>query len=679
MEDSESGGSSPFVESPREDPDNVHVPETLAGNENDTYGKDQWKFRYDGLVNEWEFQKIQWAKEKYEFERKQLAAETKLRDANEELELLSQRNLELVDRVATLEDEKKQELNREGETGAVRRNDDRYKEELDEWRNKYDVDLFQWKTQNEELRLELNSCKSLITKYEQLLGEQSEKMNNLRAEIKNKDDRIAELEVVKVKKDHNITNTEDFRNLATLNEIITTQVQYALDLEKSNKKQEEELNRLKSLKESATFWQSENEHLQKRINELEDIEQSYNEAQIEILELKANISEWDRFLKDRVDHDQDIPDYTPSDFVRDYEILKKDFDMVSEEYNHLQKEFQMVKVLNDELAMERNQILNLKNEYERNIINLEKLNYELEQQKILSFEECKLLRKELEAARKSTNTEDNKDNKDYEGLIDEYKNQTKDLTNELKRMNDELIQSNRESDSQNKKRKLKTVDSVTVNFSQKLNSMQIENSNLQKEINKLKSIIEILENKIKALKSNKEKRIRILQQRDSPLLKIQFARKRELDLLREENKELLMLIENVTEHKDHKIDTIPLSAYKTLEIQNQQSKDSIVTGEKRLSRLKQIYNKKSLEFIDIVNSMLGFRLEFMQDGRVKIYSCYRPDKYLIANLLENTLKSNLDSILSDWDDLLNLWVVERGQLPCFLATITLRLWEQNPT
>lgn len=669
--DSGSGGSSPFVESPRGEDEALN-----GGNEtNNTYGKDQWKFKYDGLVNEWEIQKIQWQKERYEFEKKQLAAEQRLGDANDEIEELIRRNHELVDRVEQLDHVGKHT----NEDDQVRRDEEIMKQEVEEWKGRYETDHFEWKTRNEELKLELNSCKSLIGKYEQLLGEQSEKINSLRSEIKERDTRISELEVVKQRKDHNITNTEEFRNLATLNDIITTQDQYALDLEQSNMKQAEELKRLKELKETANFWKSENEQLQERIVQLEEIEQNYNEAQIEVLELKANIAEWDRFLGEKFkNNENDISEYTPSDFVRDYEMLRGDYEALCSEFDALQKETQTVKVLNDELAMERNQILNLKNEYEKNIINLEKLNYELEQQKLLSLEECKLLREQLKDAKKASSSDDLKGTKDYEDLIDDYKNQTKDLTNELKRMNDELIQTNRDTDSSNKKRKLKTGDSVTTNFSQKLNAMQVENSNLKKEINKLKAIIEVLEKKIKTLMENKEKKIRILQQRDSPLLKIQMSRKRELDLLKDENRELLSLIENVTEHKDNKIDTIPLSAYKSLEFQYQQAQESVVKGEKKFTRLKQIYNKKSLEFIDIVNSVLGFRLEFMQDGRVKIYSCYKPDKYLIANLLDNTLKSNLDSILSDWDQLLNLWVVERGQLPCFLATITLRLWELNP-
>nr|Q874L7.1 RecName: Full=Spindle assembly checkpoint component MAD1; AltName: Full=Mitotic arrest deficient protein 1 [Nakaseomyces delphensis]AAO25612.1 MAD1 [Nakaseomyces delphensis] len=672
--DSDSGGSSPFVESPHGEEVQVRGDET-----NNTYGQDQWKFKYEGLLNEWEIQKIQWQKEKYEFEKRQLAAEDRLRNANDEMDILIQRNQDLVYRIE--EEERNRINNDEGNDlkGGAGSMDKGKKQEIEELSRRYEADRFEWKTQNEELDLELKSCKSLISKYEQLLMEQSEKINSLRSEVKNKEDQIAELEVVRQKKDHNITNTEEFRNLTTLKDIIKTHDQYALDLEQSNMRQAEELKRLKSLKESATFWRSENEQLQERIRQLEEVEQQYNEVQLEILELKVNISEWDRFLKEKCQPgDTETAEYTPSDFVRDYEILQNDYKVLNDEFEDLKKETQMVKILNDELAMERNQILNLKNEYEKSIINLEKLNYELEQQKTLSFEECKLLRKQLESIKHKSNHEENDSTKDYEVLIDNYKNQTKDLTSELKRMNDELIGSNRDSSAGSKKRKLRTGDSVNVNLAQKLNTMQIENSNLQKEIHKLKAIIDVLEKKIRLLKENKEKRIRILQQRDSPLLKIQFARKQELDLLKDENKELLSLIENVTENNQNRIDTIPLSAYKSLEFQYQQSQENVVKGEKQLSRLKQIYNKKSLEFIDIVNSMLGFRLEFMLDGRVKIYSCYKPDKYLIANLIDNTLKSNLDAIISDWDELLSLWVVERGQLPCFLATITLRLWELNP-
>lgn len=137
------------------------------------------------------------------------------------------------------------------------------------------------------------------------------------------------------------------------------------------------------------------------------------------------------------------------------------------------------------------------------------------------------------------------------------------------------------------------------------------------------------------------------------------------------------MIENITENRNESFDKIPLTSYNSLKYQYEISMDTNKKQEKKFSRLKQIFNKKSLEFIDVVNSLLGFKLEFQQDGRVKIYSCYMPNKYLIANLVDNTLKSNLDTVISDWDSLLNDWVVEKGQLPCFLASLTLQLWKME--
>lgn len=307
------------------------------------------------------------------------------------------------------------------------------------------------------------------------------------------------------------------------------------------------------------------------------------------------------------------------------------------------------------------------------------MNHELEQQKVLLEEECSLLKNQI-PTKENLNQQirsTNRNDAEYDSLLDNYKQETENLTNELKRLNDSLIEQNRNQGTEMKKRKLRNGDHININYSQRLNELQQNNLSLEKDNEKLRLVVEKLEGKLDDLRKTKPKNIRILQQRDSPLLKLQFVRRKENELLREENQNLLTMIENITENRNESFDKIPLTSYNSLKYQYEISMDTNKKQEKKFSRLKQIFNKKSLEFIDVVNSLLGFKLEFQQDGRVKIYSCYMPNKYLIANLVDNTLKSNLDTVISDWDSLLNDWVVEKGQLPCFLASLTLQLWKME--
>ena len=343
-----------------------------------------------------------------------------------------------------------------------------------------------------------------------------------------------------------------------------------------------------------------------------------------------------------------------------------------------------LKLLNDEMALERNQILDLNKNYENNIVNLKRLNHELEQQKSLSFEECRLLREQLdglysaqnnallEVENSETHASNKNVNEDMNNLIDTYKNKTEDLTNELKKLNVQLLSNSNDVETQRKKRKL-TSDQIGLNYSQRLNELQLENVSVSRELSKAQTTIQLLQEKLEKLTKLKEKKIRILQLRDGPFIKDQFIKKNKLRLLEKENADLL----NELKKNNPAVETVPISVYDSLNFELKQFEQEVFKSNKRFSRLKQVFNNKSLEFIDVVNSLLGFKLEFQQDSRVKIFSCFKPEKYLIADLNENTLKSNLDADIEGWDDLMNLWVEDRGQLPCFLATITLRLWEQR--
>ena len=285
-----------------------------------------------------------------------------------------------------------------------------------------------------------------------------------------------------------------------------------------------------------------------------------------------------------------------------------------------------------------------------------------------------MLNKQLEEYQKSSaenaeNTGTLNTDLEQNNIIADYRNRTEELTGELQKLNDQLIQSQKEEEQGVKKRKLKEVNGMTY-YSQRINELQLENSKLTRDLQKFQNLNGLLETKLMKLINLKEKKIRIVELRDNPLRKDQFVKKQQLDLLKKENADLLK-----TSMGEDGINTVPTSVYNSLKFDIQQQEQEILKANKKFMRLKEIFNKKSLEFIDVVNSILGFKLEFRQDGKVKIYSCYKPDKSLMVDLRKNTLDSTLQ--LENWDELLQYWITERGQIPCFLATLTLLLWESS--
>ncbi|KTA95620.1 Spindle assembly checkpoint component MAD1 [Nakaseomyces glabratus] len=654
MNNSGSGGSSPFVESP----DLVSDGHLHTERKDTPIDVDNWKYKYDNLLNQYEIEKVRWQKEQYDSEKSHEALHLQLEKARNEIDQLveSKRFLE-----AQLQSEHPQNTQKEWSHEDNKVNNNSMNNDYMLLEEKYKSDVFHLDNSVNELKLELTSCRSLLKKYEEVIEQQSEQIKEIKKTLKKKEQELDEIEVNRLKQAHNATNTEEIRQQTNENASFSNGY-----------------NTLMSMKNSVNYWKNENQQLNQKLSEYSDIYQQLQEAQLEIMELKANLEEWNKFLSNKKQQDNSN-DYSIDHFIIEFESQRRELNMVTEELAEVKKSYYNSKILNDELALERNQLLKLKDDYENNIINLEKLNHELEQQKVLLEEECSLLKNQI-PTKENLNQQirsTNRNDAEYDSLLDNYKQETENLTNELKRLNDSLIEHNRNQGTEMKKRKLRNGDHININYSQRLNELQQNNLSLEKDNEKLRLVVEKLEGKLDDLRKTKPKNIRILQQRDSPLLKLQFVRRKENELLREENQNLLTMIENITENRNESFDKIPLTSYNSLKYQYEISMDTNKKQEKKFSRLKQIFNKKSLEFIDVVNSLLGFKLEFQQDGRVKIYSCYMPNKYLIANLVDNTLKSNLDTVISDWDSLLNDWVVEKGQLPCFLASLTLQLWKME--
>lgn len=513
-------------------------------------------------------------------------------------------------------------------------------------------------------KLGLERSKNLLNEYEDKMSRQTNDLRKFQKTIGEKDDEIATLRASRVVMAHHNYSTEELKELTVTNKMLHDQLKYTKELEQKNLQQANELKKLRLNNESQQFWKSENDKLQNKLQQTSVLEKQLEDCQLENLNLKSQIASWEIYSSETD---------RPEDIIRDWKLAKEEIVVLTDENKMLHLNLSNLKILNDEMALERNQILDLNRSYEASIINLKRLNHEFEQQKQLSFEECKLLRRQLDEL-SSFNEEaglqngEGKELKKYETIVDQYKSHTDDLTEELRKLNEQM-----QSQEPSLKRK-KLSDQTGVNYSQKLNELQLHNVNLLREVQKYQSIEKMLEEKVQKLTEIKEKKIRILQLRDNPLLKDQFIKRKQLQLLKEENNSLL---QEIKLGKNSETDYIPLAVYNTLTFESKQREDELFKAGKKLIRLKEIFNKKSLEFIEVVNSLLGFKLEFQQEGKVKIYSCFKPDKYLIANLIDNTFKSNLDSDIDDWDQLLNLWVEERGQIPCFLATITLRLWKSS--
>ncbi|CCF57208.1 hypothetical protein KAFR_0C02150 [Kazachstania africana CBS 2517] len=674
-----SGGSSPFLETPLEATSDkgIHLEDSPVrvgkNNHVDTIeAKDRQiislEYKLNTLQNEFELERLQTQRQCNTLDKQYRSAVDELEKALDDTKFLHESNSKLQEELSVVKDQlNSTELEKDKIINGLQFKIRAIEQELSDSRLNQDSERSKLTNEVETCKIENENSQALLAKYEEELQKQSSELKNLIKSNNEKDIEISELKTTKIVNSHPNYSTEDLQELATMNRMFQDQMKYVKELEEANIKQANELKRLRNLNDSSQFWKSENEKLQSKLQDLEILENNIQELQVENIDLKSKLTSMNIF---------DDQNDKPENIINDWQLTKKENLILTDENSKLKLSVNNLKLLNEELAMERNQLLDLNKNYESSLINLKKLNHELDQQRLLSFEECKLLRKQLDDVNEvvtSDNegrTKEMQSHKELETLIDDYKNKTDDLTNELKHINEQLLNSQKEQQNQlTKKRKTNDYNGLSY-YSQRMNELQLENVELKRNLQKYQNLNKLLEEKTKKLISLKEKKIRILQLRDNPLANDQFIKKKQITLLQNENKDLMEQIKDSASD----VRTVPFSVYESLSFELKQQENEIFKVNKKSVRLKEMFNKKSLEFIDVVNSILGFRLEFQQDNKVKIYSCFKPDKFLVVDLVKNTLVSNLN--LHNWDELLKLWIEERGQIPCFLATVTLQLWEQ---
>ena len=690
-----SGGSSPFLDSP----DTIQVQgkqsSSLLEKKDDivpTVAREKVRellnleYKLSTLQNTYELEKLQAQRQFNDLEKKHRDTLEQLEGAMDNSRFLHDENEHVVNELDRLKSElQNTDNNKDSQMHDLELKLHERDKTIDDLKFKHESDISKFNYELESLRDEKGNVDELVQKYNAEIIRQAADIKKLSKELNSKEDEILELKNSNILNSHPNYNTEEFRDLSTMNKLFKEQAQYCKELEEINLKQANELKKYRNSEDSSSFWKNESEKLELKVQQFEYLEKKYEDGQVELLELKSKLTQYNMFTEEL--KGRDMFNIQPEEVINELDLLKKENLVVIDENSKLNINMSNVKILNEELALERTQLLNLNKDYENSIINLKRLNYELEQQKFLSFEECKLLRQQLQDLDNFTNNsmkgieteKDNVDEKiappkidnDSNNLIENYKNRTDELTGELKKLNQQMLAS-QEAEAQNfKKRKLKDTNGMTY-YSQRINELQLENGKLTRDLQKYHNLNSLLETKLMKLINLKEKKIRILELRENPLMKDQFVKRKQLELLLQENKDLLAQLQS-----DINVKTIPVSVYESLNFDIKQHEQEIFKANKKFTRLKEVYNKKSLEFIEVVNSILGFKLEFRPDNKVKIYSCYMPKKYLVVDLKRNTLESNL--AVDNWDALLEIWIEKRGHIPCFLATITLQLWNASHT
>jgi mitotic spindle assembly checkpoint protein MAD1/[phosphatase 2A protein]-leucine-carboxy methyltransferase len=309
----------------------------------------------------------------------------------------------------------------------------------------------------------------------------------------------------------------------------------------------------------------------------------------------------------------------------------------------------------------------------------------LERQKVLATKEVEFLRAQVKAY-DDEEREMQPENYDatraariqqLEELIDEYRKEVETLQKELNAAEKPAL-----TVAAGQKRSL---DSEEVD--ERIGELRRKNRQLQDELAESHKRIKVLETEYRAQNSQLKKlkeasRTRVLELKSNPTADAEALKLSTVRTLREANAELLARLEGAQPSPT----SVPLATLTAAQDELAELTFTVAERDKRIKRLKQIWTAKSLEFREAVASILGWKLDFMPNGRVRVTSMFYPgdeetgENSIVFDGENGTMKvsgGEQSAFANEIRDLITFWVEQKKDIPCFLAAMTLEFAERN--
>ena len=205
------------------------------------------------------------------------------------------------------------------------------------------------------------------------------------------------------------------------------------------------------------------------------------------------------------------------------------------------------------------------------------------------------------------------------------------------------------------------------------------------ELSKAQQTASLLQKELDVSKTQLTSRTRILELRNNPTAEATAIKTATLTALQTENAALLSQLQG---HLTTKV--VPISTLENARGEMAELRQAVADKEKRMTRLKEIWSAKSLEFREAVASILGFKLDFMPNGRVRVTSMFHAADHadhaddgansIVFDGEQGTMKVSggpNSAFKREIKDLIRFWVEERKEIPCFLAAMTLEFYEKT--
>ncbi|KAJ4346540.1 coiled-coil domain-containing protein mad1 [Didymosphaeria variabile] len=536
------------------------------------------------------------------------------------------------------------------------------------------------------LQRECKTLKEAVEDFKEKADEKAHALQVVQRKLSEKETEVGDLEaeVLRLK-----AITGDAETIAVIKKELSEQVAHIKKLENLTREQNTELKQYRKQQKAIQVIEEEKRTLEVKLRLAADLQSQLNEAKVRNEALEAERSSWTSYLENEAETDAQFE--TPEDLARAYireRFEKTDYmNRLGEIKPELNVKETTIQALEDEKAKLQAEIARLKTATPAPSADEVKARARLERQKNLATKEVDFLRAQIKAF-DDEEREMHPENfdaaktdriKELEDLVDQYRAEISTLQADL------ATPSQPVTIAAGQKRPLDddSADERVGELRRKNRQLQDDNAALTKRAKLLESEYKAQHSQLKKLKESS--RVRVLELKANPTADAEALKLSTVRTLREANEQLLAQLQGTAPPS-----TVPLAQLTAAQDMLNEKDSTIASLTKKEKRLKQIWSAKALEFREAVASILGWKLDFMPNGRVKVTSMFRlsedsssgegEENSIVFDGEKGTMKvsgGERSAFAGEIRDSIVYWVEGRKEIPCFLAALTMEFWEKK--
>ncbi|KAH5268270.1 hypothetical protein HBI71_072270 [Parastagonospora nodorum] len=525
----------------------------------------------------------------------------------------------------------------------------------------------------EEIQIDLQSKVDALQTTQKKLGQKEEEVGQLEAEV-------LRLKAI----------TGDAETLEVIKRELSDQVNHIKKLETLKREQNAELKQYRKQHKAIEIVEEEKRSLQTKLHNMDDMQRQLNEANLRKKILEEERDSWTSYLEAEAAIHGELQFDSPEDLARAFIQERIERTELLNQLGEIKPELTVkeanIQALEDEKQKLQAEIQQLKTSGSGSAPNANeaKARARLERQKALAIKELDFLRAQVKAfddeeREMQPDTFDAAKSeliKELQDSVDQYRKELDTLQKEFN-----SIEKQPNSTAAGQKRALETEDN-----DERLGELRRKNRQLQDDLTALQKKQKLIEAEYTAQHSQLKKlkeasRTRVLELKSNPTADAEALKLSTVRNLREANAQLLAQLDNARTPPA----SVPTATLDAVRDELEELRTQLASSTKKIQRLKQIWTAKSLEFREAVASILGWKLDFMPNGRVKVTSMFKPadedgENSIVFDGENGTMKvsgGEQSVFAGEIRDQIVYWVEGRKEIPCFLSALTLEFWERG--